>query len=338
MKKFIVFCLAAMMAAPIFAQEVNPPALPETAPEAAPDEIVHAPKIVCDQTTFEFGDRENTETIEHTFIIKNEGDLSLEISNVRAACGCTVANISTKLVAPGEQAQLTARLSLRGRNGRQRKAITVSSNDPQTPNLTLFLDGNAVAGIEAVPNRLFYGQIAPDVVQEQCAEVKAGTTPFKIIAVESDTPKISTRMEVLEDGKNYRICASTVPPLDIGELRANVTVRTDNQKIPVISLPISASVIGGIAVAPRELSIPATGTEPVSRFVVLRPSTVQEFEVKEVVVPDPAIRSEVVKMPTGYRIQLSNIMPGIALVDQKVIVRTSAEGFENIEIPIRVNP
>lgn len=336
MKAWIAVLMSVLLVAPLFAQEVAPAPPPEAA--AAPAEPAHAPKIVCDQPTYEFGDMENTETVEHTFIIRNEGDLSLEISNVRAACGCTVANISSKLVAPGGQTEVTARLSLQGRSGRQRKAITVSSNDPQTPNLTLFLDGNAVVGIEAVPNRLFYGQISPDAVQEQCAEIKAGSTPFKIIAVESDTPKIATRMEVLEDGKNYRVCASTVPPLDLGELRANVTVRTDSEKIPVVSIPVSASVIGGIAVAPREISIPATGAEPVSRFVVLRPATVQDFEIKEVAVPDPSIQTEVVKMPSGYRIQLSNIMPGSALADQKAVIRTTAEGFENIEVPFRVSP
>lgn len=328
MKKFIAVCTAVLLAAPIFAQE-------EPAPEAG---STHAPRIVCDQPTFEFGDRDNSETVEHTFVIKNEGDLSLEISNIRAACGCTVANISSKLIAPGEKADLTARLSLRGRSGRQRKAITISSNDPQTPHLTLFLDGSAMVGIEAVPPRLFYGQITPEAVVEQCVEVRGGSVPFKIMSVESDSPKISTRMEVLEDGRKYRVCASTVPPLDQGQLRATVTVRTDNEKIPVVNIPVAASVIGGIAVAPREISIPASGDQPVTRFVVLRPSTAQEFEIKEVVVPDPSIEVAIVAMPTGYRIQLANILPGADWADKKVVIHTTSAEMPSIEIPFRVNP
>ena len=328
MKKLIAVCMAAVLAAPLFAQE-------EPVPESGP---AHAPRIVCDQPTFEFGERDNSETVEHTFVIKNEGDLSLEISNIRAACGCTVANITSKLIAPGETADLTARLSLRGRSGRQRKSITVTSNDPVTPHLTLFLDGTAMIGIEAVPPRLFYGQITPAAVVEQCVEVRGGSVPFKIIAVESDSPKIATRMEVLEDGRKYRVCAATVPPLDQGQLRSTVTVRTDSEKIPVVNIPVAASVIGGIAVAPREISIPSSGDQPVTRFVVLRPSTAEEFQVKEVVVPDPSIEVAVVPMPTGFRIQLSNIRPGAEWADKKIVIHTTSEEMASIDIPFRVNP
>ena len=118
------------------------PAVAEAVPvvETAPaEEVVHAPKLVCDEPTYKFGELESSETVEHTFILRNEGDLDLEITRVKPACGCTAANLSEKIIHPGGEAQIRTRLSLRGRRGRQRKSITVESNDPKQPRLLLWI-------------------------------------------------------------------------------------------------------------------------------------------------------------------------------------------------------
>ena len=95
---------------------------------ARAEEAITGPRISCDEQVFNFGTVDSQNAIEHTFVLKNIGDTTLEISDVRAACGCTVANISSKSVAPGETSQLTARLNLQGRSGPQSKSITINSN------------------------------------------------------------------------------------------------------------------------------------------------------------------------------------------------------------------
>ena len=121
--------------------------------------VEHAPKIVCAEPTYHFGEMENAKDVEHTFILKNEGDLSLEIRQVRPSCGCTVANISQKTIPPGGQAEVITRLSLRGRQGPQHKTISVESNDPKQTTLVLSLEGTAIEEMRVQPNRLFFGRI-----------------------------------------------------------------------------------------------------------------------------------------------------------------------------------
>ena len=138
--------------------------------------VEHAPKIVCAEPTYNFGEMENAKDVEHTFILKNEGDLSLEIRQVRPSCGCTVASISQKTIPPGGQAEVTTRLSLRGRQGPQHKTISVESNDPKQPTLVLCLEGTAIEEMRIQPNQLFFGRITTDSSVTGVVEITVQST------------------------------------------------------------------------------------------------------------------------------------------------------------------
>ena len=69
--------LASLLSLPAPAQE------PAAAAPAAPEAPL-APRIVCDEPLFDFGEKNNTEFVEHDYPIRNSGTLSLEIRNVRA--------------------------------------------------------------------------------------------------------------------------------------------------------------------------------------------------------------------------------------------------------------
>ena len=71
-----------------------------------------APKLACDEPEYRFGELDSSETVKHDFVIRNEGDEPLKITRVRPDCGCTLARLKDKTIAPGKQTSLSARLSL----------------------------------------------------------------------------------------------------------------------------------------------------------------------------------------------------------------------------------
>jgi hypothetical protein len=74
------------------------------AQDQAVDEIVAAekqPRILCEEPTFDFGSRDASETVDHTFVLRNTGTADLEIKSVQPACGCTTAELEKKTVPPG---------------------------------------------------------------------------------------------------------------------------------------------------------------------------------------------------------------------------------------------
>jgi hypothetical protein len=110
------------------------------------------PRIVCDATMYDFGERVDIRPVSHVFTIRNTGGSPLDIRRVRACCGAT-ARMGTMLIPPGSNTTLTISLWLNGRRGNQRKSFYVSSNDPQTPNLQLVFIGTVIAAEPQGPTR-----------------------------------------------------------------------------------------------------------------------------------------------------------------------------------------
>ena len=92
MKCLYICMLVALLASPVRAEEDAQPA-EETAATVAAD-----PAIFCEEPSYDFGTQDSSQTVTHEFVILNKGDADLEILQARPSCGCTVANISQKIV------------------------------------------------------------------------------------------------------------------------------------------------------------------------------------------------------------------------------------------------
>lgn len=221
-----------------------PPPVPEAPPAVeAEAPAALAPKMVCPETVYDFGERENDQVVEHHFVVRNEGTLSLEIRNVRASCGCTAVKPTDNVVAPGGQTTIQVRFDLRGRNGRQIKTIFVQSNDPETPNLNLQIQGTIVQGLQAQPATLFFGRVEPGAQRMRPFEILSGRGPVQIIeAGSSQTGMIVTRVdpEPGDDGSRHRFELTLDETLPAGTLNGHVFVKTDFGGGREISIPVAA--------------------------------------------------------------------------------------------------
>ena len=313
----------------VCAQDTNPPAAPAAAQ--------HAPVIVCEQPVYEFGEVEPTTPVEHTFTIRNKGDLTLEIKRVQPSCGCTTAQISQMTLKPGETATLPAHVNLQGRSGVQEKHILIESNDPQTPNLMLTLKGTVRQDFMLAPDRLTPGQLRGD--QPSAMEVVFNnntTQAVKVVRVETSNSNLAATVSAVTEGKTYRISVLTVPPLRSGPFDGTVRIFTDSPTRPVFDVPVGAVVMGAIVVAPPQLLL-TQGGDPVTRYIILRPGVTQQFKVLNVEPPDPAIKWEQTAFgANGVRIQLSNMTGRPEINGKSVKITTDAETMREILVPVTV--
>ncbi|MDR0993462.1 MAG: DUF1573 domain-containing protein [Verrucomicrobiota bacterium] len=193
------------------------------------DAAIVAPKIVCAEPVYDFGERSNTEIVEHAYPIQNDGTLSLEIKSVRASCGCTAVKPSRDVIAPGEKAWIETRFDLRGRTGQQVKIITVESNDPQSPVLRLQIKGVALQKLRAQPSNIFFGRISKDSPRHRSFDVISEAGPIQILSYRTDHPSLSiTQVESPEtDGSQHRFDLRLADDLPEGNLSGTIYVKTD---------------------------------------------------------------------------------------------------------------
>lgn len=245
---------SALLAAPVFAQE------PAAAPPADPGA---APRIVCPEPIFDFGDKNNSESVEHNYVIRNTGNVSLEIQDVRASCGCTAVKPSQNVIPPGGEAFIAARLDLRGRSGMQIKTITVSCNDPATPQLVLQMKGNAIQPLRAEPASLFFGRVDPGAPRSREFAVVSGIGPVQIVGTRTDNPGLVLRALPAgpeADGTRHRFELELDPALPEGNISGSAYVKTDQAGQPEVSIPVAAYVVAPPAAAP---AVPAPAQPPI---------------------------------------------------------------------------
>ncbi|HAL91755.1 MAG TPA: hypothetical protein DCM68_01865 [Verrucomicrobia bacterium] len=218
-----------------------------------------SPKIVCAAPVYDFGETNNTGFIEHDFPIRNEGTLSLEIRGVSATCGCTAVKPSQDVIPPGGEASIRARLDLRGRNGVQIKTITVQSNDPQTPTLSLQLKGTAVQALRAQPPSLFFGRVEPNAVRNRTFDIIAAQGPIQITGVRTDNPGLvvaPVAPEAGADGSSHRFELTLDAALPEGNINGSIFVKTDRADLPELAIPVAAYIVNAAEPAPAVETTP----------------------------------------------------------------------------------
>ncbi len=100
--------------------------------------------LVCEAPEYGFGEASASDTIEHTFTLRNTGTDTIRIRGVRTTCGCSTTDMTQRELAPGETSALTARIALRGRMGAQRFVLWVRSDDAVNPLLMLLIHGSVL--------------------------------------------------------------------------------------------------------------------------------------------------------------------------------------------------
>ena len=106
-------------------------------------EKVSTPNIEMLETSFDFGEIQQGESVTHEFILKNSGDAELIITSVKGSCGCTVPEWPKSPISEGEEAIIKVTFNSAGKSGKQNKTVTLVSNSiPNTKVITI--NGNVI--------------------------------------------------------------------------------------------------------------------------------------------------------------------------------------------------
>ncbi len=65
------------------------------------------PKIAVPSTFYDFGVVGARQVVRREFLVRNEGEAPLTISRAYTTCGCTVADFTARVIAPGKAALIT---------------------------------------------------------------------------------------------------------------------------------------------------------------------------------------------------------------------------------------
>jgi len=217
------------------------------------------PKAVAVEPIKDLGTVPKGEKIVNDFVIRNEGDAVLEITNVQPACGCTVAEFD-KTIAPGQTGKVHAVVDSSTFSGPISKGVSVFTNDPDNPQIELTIRAKVEPYIAVKPGYARYV-----TVQGEAKEGNIGQTlwapdgsDFNVTGVESPWPflKVTFREAKPEErnadakGKQWRVEMLLSNDAKVGALSDYVTIHTDHPKQKLVQIPVSGFVRPVVAVTP----------------------------------------------------------------------------------------
>lgn len=332
--------LSVAFAALVFTALASAQEAPAAAPAPTGEAPAGAPRIFSPEPTFDFGSQDNEGKVQHDFTVMNVGTGTLEISNVKSSCGCTVAEMAKKTLAPGEETKVSVTFNLQGKQGPQTKVISVSSNDPDVPVYKLELKGNAVAAIEVEPRFINYGNVVDELLGPQTIKITSNKPEitFNVTGAESSDKAFTTEVKTIEAGKKFEIVVTNVSPLQAGIAQGVINVTTDDPARKTIPVRYHATIVGDLDIAPNQINIRLSEDgAPTQQYMRVAAGKVKEFKILSVETPIPTMEAEVI--PRGnnnYNIRLGNMPTDKTLDGKELIIKTDLATNPDIKIPIKV--
>jgi len=303
------------------------------------------PRLVCNEPVYDFGTVRNDDSIEHTFLLRNEGDRLLVINRVHANCGCTTTRLPQRRIQPGGEIELAARLSLKGRRGKQRKSIYVYSNDPKSPRYHLKLVGEIQREIEVRPYRINFIGVAGEPIDEKTVRIISTTDkPFKITSIKTNDVSFCTvSVEQFEKARKYELKVNLTDAVlqTGGNLRGKLAVCTDHSEYAYIEIMVAAFVQKELMVTPHELFLPEFSGKgkPLHRSFIVKSPRHKPFEIIGIEMSGIDADEMTEKLGAGrYRVKLMNLRPAMDMEGKVFRIRVkNSDGKEQVlDVPIRV--
>jgi hypothetical protein len=112
---------------------------PRVAPADAP-----VPRLELPSASHSFGRIYSSWDVTHVFAVQNAGTADLKIGNLVTSCGCTVAELSSNVIPPGQRADLTVTFdaNFHATHGEVTRLVWFATNDPTHPWVEVRVDAD----------------------------------------------------------------------------------------------------------------------------------------------------------------------------------------------------
>lgn len=163
------------------------------------------------------------ESVSAAFRFENIGSETVTIKEIKSSCGCTTAALDQKTYAPGESGEIVAKFNIGSRQGLETKTVTVMTDEGDSPTV-LTMKTLIPKILEMQPAFVFWQK--DEIPEPKTINLKVGLdAPVKIVSAKSDNSNMSVQLDVVEEGKAYRLTVFPATTDDL--LKARITLVTD---------------------------------------------------------------------------------------------------------------
>jgi hypothetical protein len=228
------------------------------------------PGIKFVSRVYKFGEVDEGREVTYTFTYYNSGTDILKITSVKPTCGCTVPGDYTKEVAPGKKGYIPMVFKTKGFQGHVSKTIKVETNIPDSKPISLIMEGEIKLLIEVKPKIVWLGRTSIDGPPfTKTAIIKNNAdTPLKIIEITPSGERCTTKINTIEEGKEYAIDITVSPPFEMKHVMETLVIMTNIKGKELVGIKYHYYGVADIEVSPEEIIISMKHLQPDLRRIL----------------------------------------------------------------------
>jgi hypothetical protein len=292
------------------------------------------PRAVPIDANTDVGVRPKGEKISHDFIIRNDGNAPLLVTEARPSCGCTVVDFD-KTIASGKTGKVRVVIDTSAFSGPIAKGVTVVTNDPLLPQFQLMLRATVAPTITAKPGyaRFVIVQNEGPPSENLLVLSAADGASFEVLKADSSLAglKVTYREAAPAErvpnvaGKQWMLRMLLSSDVPAGPLSGSVHVTTNNQQQPALDIPVSGFVRVPLTATPSEAQFGSVEA-PIGKIVILHNFSTQ-----------PIVLTSAESDTKGVEVLLETVEPGREYNLKIALQPTLAKGPLNCKITVHAD-
>jgi hypothetical protein len=304
------------------------------------------PQLHFDQTVYDFGRTSEVTTVSGAFTFKNTGDGVLKMQPPKPSCGCTSAGVKPDTLAPGATGEIPFTLNLGFSRGTLEKHITVRSNDPKTPEVSLTIKVNYTPLYELTPMTLApHLAFGMDETNLFTTIARTDGKPLQIARAEGSAPWITADVPAEDQTNGPSARLRVTVHRDGSPRRFNESVRifaAGQSNGPVSTLYLYGEILGEVTVNPPALywSITDANKNATNTMhVAIRSASGQPVELKNLQSTIKGLNVKLVPQGDGTAYDLVAELAQVpdTTISGSVSFETSVTNQARVDLPVIVN-
>lgn len=305
------------------------------------------PHAVLAEVEHDFGTVSQGVVVRHTFTIRNDGAVPLEIRRIDMLQPSMKSRFPS-VVAPGAEGRITIEWDTTRISGELSAEAVVTTNDPTRPDIRLSLRGAAIAplAIEPAPI-LFFSVYRDETASQRVSLVNNQSHAVAVNGLRPEGEHFQAAVETVEAGKRHDIVVTIPPGLPAGRYRESLVVITDDPERRQIAIGVNVFVKNDVYASPELIEfddVSGAQLRSQSRAALLTQTITLlkrtgRFSVTGMVTDVPGVTLELepaLSTPSeSFRLSVGLAPPASGSLEGSVRITTDDDRFPDIVIPIR---
>ncbi len=208
--------------------------------------VLSQPRASVEKLNIDLGVTYNGQVRKAGIIVKNTGKDVLKVLDIQTSCGCTAVKHPKNELKPGESDQLEVEFNSTGFRGKVSKTVTIQTNDPSNPAVTVTLLTDVIEELAPINNSSVIWLGSLPVGKEVEHKVGFKNVSGKVMTLKgytSSTSSVSVKFEtkaVMPADTIYVVVKVKADKADFQN--EQIMIQTDSKKQSLV--PMRVSFIG----------------------------------------------------------------------------------------------